>query len=222
MIRINLLPPEITQKRKDEQRWRYVVLGAILAAAVLALAFVIVQVQVSLKQNEVAAVKQQAAALAESAAKFQVFQQKEADLASRKVTAGQALQGRVDWSKLLSEVAMVLPTDAYLTRIAAQEPKPASGATAAQQGRLSLDGRALDYPNDAPDLGFKSVAKFLLRLAELDLLSGVWLSQSSLPNRTGTFNPLDSYVNFAVIANISAPPTSTTNTAPGVPAPPQN
>ena len=36
MIRINLLPPEITEKRKDEERWRYVALGAVVPDIVLA------------------------------------------------------------------------------------------------------------------------------------------------------------------------------------------
>jgi Tfp pilus assembly protein PilN len=230
VIRINLLPPEIGQKRKDEKRWRWVILGAVVMAALLLGIFAILQIMVTNKENEVASVKQQAEALLQSATRFQVFAENQADLENRTRIANTALNGRVDWSKLYSEVALVLPTDIYLTRLGSTEPKAAAGAAPATPGRMSVDGRALDFPNDVPDLGYKSVAKMLVRLADLDLIGSVWLARSAKPTiaapTTGstseeapTTTTVDYYITFAISTNISVPPTSTAS-ATGVPAPP--
>jgi Tfp pilus assembly protein PilN len=224
VIRINLLPPEIAQKRKDEKRWRWVAFGGIAAVIALGLVFSALQLQVAAKQYEVASVQQQADALQQKADKFKIFQEKKADLENRKSIAAGALLGRMDWSKLLSEICLVLPSDIYLTRIGVSEPKNAPPAP----GTVSIDGKALDYPNDVPDLGYKSVAKLLVRLAELDRLDSVWLASSSKPEQTaapaasGTgvaTAPIDYYILFSLTSGITVTSTSTAN-ASGVPAPP--
>jgi Tfp pilus assembly protein PilN len=231
VIRINLLPPEIGQKRKDEKRWRWVILGAVLIVAALMGVFALVQVQVTMKQNDVATVKQQADSLQQSAARFQVFQQKQSDLGNRRRIAGLALAGRMDWAKLYTEFSMVLPTDIYVTRLGATEPKAAAGAAPAQPGRLSIDGRALDFPDDVPDLGYKSVAKMLVRLAQLDFIDNVWLASSTKPSvaaptegtteeETPDAASVDVYIAFSISTNISLPTTPTAS-ATGVPAPPK-
>jgi Tfp pilus assembly protein PilN len=229
MIRINLLPPEIVQKRKDEKRWRWVALGGVVAIAIVVLGFAVLQFQVSVKQAEVASIRQQAAALKEKADKFRIFQQKKTDLATRKQIANSALAGRMDWSKLLAELCLVLPSDIYLQRIGVSEPKMSPPSP----GSLSVDGRALDYPNDIPDLGYKSVAKLLVRLTELDSLDNVWLTSSSKPappvaqtttedagDESGAAaTTIDYYITFSITSQVTVPSTATAN-ASGVPAPP--
>jgi Tfp pilus assembly protein PilN len=205
-------------------------LGAALMAVALAGIFAVMQFQVSAKEAEVANVKQQAQTLQQSATRFQVFKQKQVDLDTRKRIASVALTGRIDWAKLFSEVAMVLPSDIYLVRLGSTEPKAAVGSAAAQAGRLSLEGRALDFPNDVPDLGYKSVAKMLVRLADLDQIDSVWLAQTKKPiavvqDTAGEDGPApaattDVYITFSLFTNISLPPTSTAS-ATGVPAPPK-
>jgi Tfp pilus assembly protein PilN len=144
VIRINLLPPEIGQKRKDEERWRWVILGAIVTAVVLVGVFGVLQFQVTQKQNEVAAVKQQAESLKQSAARFQVFQDKQADLVNRQTVATTALAGRMDWAKICGEIGLILPADIFLMRIGATEPKASvAGAQPAPAvtGRFTMDGK---------------------------------------------------------------------------------
>jgi hypothetical protein len=129
MIRINLLPPEIVQKRKDEKRWRWVAFGGVVAFVIVGLVFAVLQLQVAGKQYEVSSVRQQAEALKQKADKFKIFQDKKTDLETRKQIAAGALAGRTDWSKVLSEICLVLPSDIYLTRIGAMEPKMAPPTT---------------------------------------------------------------------------------------------
>jgi Tfp pilus assembly protein PilN len=218
VIRINLLPPEIVQKRKDEKVWRWVALGGAVALVVVGLVFSVLQLQIAGKQYEVSSVRQQAAALQVKADKFKIFQEKRADLENRRRIAAGALAGRTDWSKVLSEICLVLPSDIYLLRIGATEPKVTPPAT----GKVSVDGNALDYPNDVPDMGYKSVAKLLVRLAELDQIENVWLGSSTKPARvvsSAALTPDQYYIKFSLTCEISVPPTSTA-TASSVPAPP--
>ena len=214
MIRINLLPPEIIQKRKDEQYWRWLALGAVLVFVVLAGVFLLMQIQVSVKAEEVARIRQQAAEKSAEAERFKIFQVKEADLANRQAIANVAVGGRVDWSRLYSELALILPTDIYILRVSTTEPK---GGTVPAPGKVTMDGKAIDYPQDVPDLGYKSVAKLLVRIADLSQLDSVWLSSSAkqpVASETSTATP---YITFNVSANILG---STATSTPGVPAPP--
>jgi Tfp pilus assembly protein PilN len=218
VIRINLLPPEIGQKRRDEHRWQWVIVGGIVVAVVFAGVFMFMQLQVSMKQGEVASVKQQAAVLAEQAQRFQIFQEKQADLAIRRGIVAGALAGRVDWSRLLSEVALVLPSDVYLVQMGAAQPAVGTAGLPSTPGQLTISGKALDVPNDVPDLGYRSIAKLLSRLAELQQLDGVWLTNSAKPAAaTGSAAQSDFFITFGVTAEIAASATATTS---GVPAPP--
>lgn len=224
MIRINLLPPEITQKRLDERRWRWIALGGAVAGVLVLLVFLFLQYQVSVKQGEVASVQQQAVGLQQQAQRFQIFRQKESELTARRQVVAKAMAGRVDWSRLLSEVAMILPSDIYVTQLGATQPTPATDKVPAALGSLTMSGKALDVPNDVPDLGYKSVAKLLSRLADLDQLSAVWLTDSTKPaviadDAAGTPEPSAFFITFGLSAGISAPATATTSPS-GVPAPP--
>jgi hypothetical protein len=135
----------------------------------------------------------------------------------------------MDWSKLLAELCLVLPSDIYLDRIGVTEPKSGTPPTV---GDLSIDGKALDYPYDVPDIGYKSIAKLLVRMAELSDLQEVWLYSSVKPappvvaadsgssgGSGATDTSFDYYITFSIQSKIAATTTSTAN-ASGVPAPP--
>ena len=219
MIRINLLPPEITQKRKDEHRWRWIVIASIVVAVVFAGVFLLLQLQVSMKQGEVASIRQQAAVLDQQAQRFQIFQVKQAELTSRRTIVANALAGRVDWSRLLSEVALVLPSDIYLTQMGATQPSVGVAGAPNTPGQLTMAGRALDVPNDVPDLGYKSIAKLLSRLADLQQLDAVWLTDSTKPAvvAAGATDRAAYFITFGLSAGVSVP---TSATVTSVPAPP--
>jgi hypothetical protein len=73
MIRINLLPPEITEKRRAEQRWKYVVFGAVALYAVLAVFWFVMYLNVTGRSADVAAKKQEAQSLNTQAESFKIF-----------------------------------------------------------------------------------------------------------------------------------------------------
>ncbi|PKQ19953.1 MAG: hypothetical protein CVT66_07345 [Actinobacteria bacterium HGW-Actinobacteria-6] len=188
MMRINLLPPEILEKRKSEQRLVYVVLVAVLVVIVLAGVFGFANLQLSEKNKQVAALEQDLAERQTQAQTLVVFELNADELARRKAIAETALAARINWSQLYDELSLVMPTDMWVTVIVTD-----------QTAGLQLDGYAVDSATDSPDLGHKSIAKLLVRLADLDQLQDVWLT-----NAAKTTLAESSAIQFSVTAGVDA------------------
>lgn len=186
-MRINLLPPEILEKRKSERRLVYVVLAALLVVLVLAGVFAAVYMQQEAKAKEVARLEQELAETQQRANELQVFEAKSNELTRRKSVAETALAGRINWSKLYDELSLVMPADLWLTVLVTNE-----------NTGLTMDGYAVDSATDSPDLGHKSIAKLLVRLADLDQLYDVWLT-----NAAKTVLNDDPTIQFSVTAGVS-------------------
>lgn len=204
MVRINLLPPEITEKRRFEKHFAWVLLAGAAVFAIVALTWVFLQWQVSQKNNELQqnlATYQQVQAQAEA---FKVFELKETELATLRSTANTALVARIDWARITNEVSLILPPEAWLTSIEADE-----------EDGLRMSGHILDSPNDIPDAGHKAVAKLLFRLADLELVDNVWLTSSVKSEDAETE---DTLLDFEVSTGLKKPAAPATTSS--VPAPP--
>lgn len=202
MIRINLLPPEITEKRRWEERWVYVYLGAAAVFIALAIFWFVMFLQVTGKQSDVDIKVQQAQNLQTQANSFKVFEDRQQDLKARQTTANKALVGRLDSSRLFNDLALILPADAWLTSLHLD------------QKAFSIKGLAVDSQGDMTSMGFKPIAKLLVRMADLRQLENVWL------NTSARAVVLDQPVmNFDVSADVSQPDTRTPAGAPAPPSP---
>lgn len=208
MIRINLIPPEILDKRKDEQRWRWVLVAGMVALVLVAAFYLVMFVQVSAKQSEVASLKQEAESRQAEASRFRIFQQKESDLSSRRSVVLTAKAGRVDWARMFNEISMVLPTDMYLIALSGAEPVVGN----AQSGTILMSGKAVDYPEDSPDHGYKSVAKALVRFTELTQLESVWLTSTERSTQAAATSAggaaTQPMINWALTARITVEATA--------------
>ncbi|TDB38937.1 MAG: hypothetical protein D9V44_04500 [Actinobacteria bacterium] len=187
MMRINLLPPEILEKRKGEKRLVYVAVVAVIVVIVLAGVYGLAYMQTSAKKTQVAAREQELATTQTRANELAVFEEKSLELERRKAVADTALAGRFNWSRLYDEISLVMPTDLWATVLNTDE-----------NTGLTLDGYALDSASDTPDLGHKSIAKLLVRLADLDQLYDVWLTNAAKTelNERGV-------IQFSVTAGVS-------------------
>jgi Tfp pilus assembly protein PilN len=174
MIRINLIPPEILAKRRDERRRSWVWLGGFILLAVVALFCLFVFIQVASSTSDVASVQQQAQTLQAQTSRFDVFQKKEAELLQRKDSVSAALAGRVDWAGTLYELGLVLPTDVYLTTFTGNDT-----AVSGSGGSVTLAGVAVPDADKTPAIGYKSIAKVLVRLTEMTQLDNVWLTSAN-------------------------------------------
>jgi Tfp pilus assembly protein PilN len=229
VIRINLLPPEILEKRKAESRRLLLVAVLLVVLAVLGLVWGFLIVQEQIKASDVASKQQEAANLQAQAAQFKVFEDRNADLRQRKSIAAKALAGRVNWSRLMSEVALVLPSDLWVDRFEGSQPAGGAGASAQRptagsrtpvtgSAVLNLGGWSLYTTKVGPDTGFKPIAKLLVRLNDLDQLKNVWLQTAEYK--------LEGYrqqnaTQWTVLSEVVVPGEATTTTSPStVPPPP--
>ncbi len=197
MIRINLLPPGITQKRKDERRWVYIVFGGLGVLLIVGAFWGILQLQVISKRGEVDAKVQEAQNLQQQAESFKVFEDRQTDLQARQALANQALANRVSWSRLFSEISLVLPDDVWLDTMNVHETA------------FIIDGKAIDNSEGG---GYKAIAKLLVRVADLEQLQNVWLNSSDKTVFRGK-----SAIHF-IIGTDLVPQNSSSSAA--VPAPP--
>jgi Tfp pilus assembly protein PilN len=193
VIRINLIPPEILQSRKDERRWKWVWLAGGIAALAVAIFWATTYLQVSAAAGDVASIQQQVAELQGQTSRFAVFSQQEDQLRLRQDAVDAAIKGRIDWSEMLYELGLVLPSDVYLTTFTGTD-NSGSGSV------VTMAGQAVYDPDEVPANGYKSIAKLLVRLTELNELGSVWLTSATLGTGTDTAEPM---YQWAVSASIT-------------------
>lgn len=165
MIRINLLPPEIIERRKYERFYPYVWAITIVLLVMVVLTWGVLQFISSSLASELQGIEQSAANLRQQAEGLAVFELKEQELAQRQATVSQAIAGRIDMGRLAEEVSLVLPDEVWTTLIDMSE---GDGFSATMYAPKPI-GQAVDE-------GYKSVATTLVRLASLSTLNNVWLT----------------------------------------------
>lgn len=137
------------------------------------------------------------AATRKAIAEYRVFEREKAEVAAKQGIVDTALSGAIPWYKLLNELALVIPSDTWLTELSADQAKG-----------VAFTARSVDSASTSPTTGHKPVAKFLVRLSMIPMLSDVWLTSST---RTET----EGYVDFQASASVKPPASSS-----AVPAPP--
>jgi hypothetical protein len=173
MIRINLLPPEIVQKRKSEGLWIYIGMAFLFVALVLGLAFVAVLFVAGGLEDDVAQAESESLRLQNQAAEYAIFEESETELAARQEMVDAALANHVDLTRLYEEISLVMPTSTWVDSLTFDDTSEDAPP------EFILNGFALDPPDDSPDLGFKPVARTLVRLVDLEQLYNVWLNGTS-------------------------------------------
>ena len=189
MMRINLLPPEILERRKSERRVVWALVAAIGVALVLVGVWSFAHMRLSDKERELAQLEQLVQSTEAQAEQLAIFEARASELESRRLVAEVALGDRRNWGKLYDELSLVLPADVWLQMM-----------TASEDEGLVLNGYALDSATDSPDSGHKPIAKTLVRLADLKDLYDVWLTNSA--KATYLEQPV---IQFSLTAGVASP-----------------
>jgi Tfp pilus assembly protein PilN len=208
MVRINLLPREISEKRRFESRIAWVIIFGLGALAVVAVVFVGLLLMAGAKNNQLQQQLEQNATVSQQADAYAIFEQKEGELESRKAIAQVALAERVPWSQITNEISLILPTDMWLEQMSGSE-----------LDGMTMRGYALDPMVDYPDVGHTAIAAALVRLAELPLVTDVWLEDAEKTIYGG--EPWgERVILFDMTTSVEAPADEETQSASSVPAPP--
>jgi Tfp pilus assembly protein PilN len=167
--RISLLPTENVIIR--EQRRQMAMVGAAVGAlaVVLILLWVGRAAQVSSEKNKAAKAEAQAAQTQAQIRSLGDVTSLGTDLAARQAAVRSVLTNDVAWTRLLQEVATVLPNDVWLTQ---------------------FSGTATDVNFSAQGLDQASAARWLLRVGDLKSLTNLWVPSSNKaagPNGLVTF-----------------------------------
>lgn len=177
MVQINLLPPEIIERRKYDRYYPYIFIVAGILVAIIAIVWVTMQLVVSQQTQVLQQTKESTAQLNAQAQSLAIFEEQRGELEARQELADEALAERVDMGGLAEDVSLVMPEEIFATRLKCGE---ASG--------MELDAHSpiSGVPNVRS--GYKSIAACLVRLSSLDNLKDVWLTSAEVKDYN-TFQP---------------------------------
>jgi len=188
--RISVLPTEVAEVRAQR---RQVVLG-LAAVAVLAALLLLLWLgrmsSVNSTKDRARRAEAQTASLQRQVAALQSVTSLDTQLAQRRQLVTAALADDIAWTRLLQEIATVIPNDVWLTTFTGAK----SGAATTGGGGAAATPGAIGTIN-VTAMGFDhtSAARWLLRVADLRSLTGLWLPSSARAGGTG----LDTFTSTA-------------------------
>jgi len=211
---ISLLPPEVIVARRH--RRQAMVAGAAVASFALVLggAWGARSMKLDSSRHQVTLGQQQVARLQGRVNSLSIITKIDTDVAARQDLYRAALQGDVDWVRLLEQVSAVMPRDVYLSTFTASRTPAASTTPGLGAGTVNISGVALG--------GHESVANWLRSIATLPSLQGAWVSSETSnagsAGATGSTSSTPSEVSFSSSATITSAAGSTrARRVPGAP-----
>ena len=189
---INLIPPE--QRRGPNAPLRsgplaYILVGALVLALVGVAALALTENTISDRKGELAELKVEDARAGARAERLSPFTQFRNLREQRVATVTSLANSRFDWERVMRELSLVLPDDAWLVSLTATA-SPAVTIEGASEGdsggggvklRESAPGPALELTGCAS--GQEAVAGFVGALKDIDGVTRVGVASSELPDQ---------------------------------------
>lgn len=185
--RLNLLPREVAAVREKRRAGLVVAAGVGALAVGLGLVWAAGRPQVSAERDKAEAAEAAAARLRAQVAGLQGVSQLEQALEARRRMVTAALADDVSWTRLLTQIATVIPNDVWLTSFSGQKSGRAPDGTAT--GTVNVAAMGFDHT---------SAARWLLRVGELPSLTGLWL-----PGSTKSGTGAEALVSFQSTAQLT-------------------
>ena len=191
---VNLIPPEERRGEKAPTRTgplAYVIV-AVLGVALLAVtATILTSNQIADRKAEKTSLEAQVSQAQAEARRLQSFSDFATLQQARELTVTSLAQSRFDWQRVLRELAIVIPSDVWLTNLnakasaAAAAPSSSSSSSSSSSGAAtSISGPSLDIQGCAP--GHDAVASFLAALHDIDGVTRVAVLSSDEPDGSGS------------------------------------
>lgn len=183
MQRIDLLPPSYAARRKDRRNRFYVIVAGLGVVVLLLGWYFLLRTQVSSARTELAAVQQENAALQAQINELERFALLDAEVKAKKTALQTVFAGDIDWSAIMTEIAMVVPGEVWLGSIEASagvtegSSQVSSETNEIRLSRQPAVGRIRFQGNSASCM--PGVAKWLIRLATVDEFEAAWIGSAS-------------------------------------------
>lgn len=174
--RINLLPPELQQRRRARQTSTALAAGIAVLVGLLGIVYIAQEVRLRSERNTLQAQQQRNATLSAQVAELREFEALEQELADKRRLVSDVSAQEVRWSVILADISLVIPSDVWLTslsgsvtEVAAADEQPVE-EVATTIGQIQMNGTTFTHPD---------VARWLTRLASVDALRLAYLSLSA-------------------------------------------
>lgn len=182
MRRIDLLPAAYEERRRQRRNVVSIFIAGFLVLLLLLGWWFFLGMQINDAEQDLAEVQATNLALTEQIAELQRFAELQAEVEAKRTALQTVFAGDVDWPALLTEIAMVIPGEVWLTSLqtsagTTEGATPVGTETAAIRiddrepfGRIGFQGTSLSMPG---------VARWMIRLETVREFFAVYLNSAS-------------------------------------------
>lgn len=187
MRRIDLLPTRYVERRRDRRNTGVIVVAAMLILLLMLGWWFLLGSQIATENDNLAAAQVENAQLNQQIAELQRFADLELEVQTKRQALASVFAGDIRWPALLTEIAMVIPGEVWLTSWIS------SAGTTEGAGSVGTETAAVRISNDVPtgriqfsgqSLSMPGVAKWLIRLGTVRAFSAIWLNSASAQEGT--------------------------------------
>jgi Tfp pilus assembly protein PilN len=180
--RIELLPASHLARRKQRQTVGLIAATGLVLVVVLLAYWFLLGVQISNEEDELVRAEARNQELQAEIDSLQRYAELEQEVQAKQAALSAVMVGDVDWPAVLTEIAMVIPGEVWLTNLSASAGLTEGATTVGTEtaavrindqtpfGRIQFQGRSLSMPG---------VAKWLLRLKTVEEFDALWLNNAN-------------------------------------------
>lgn len=173
--RINLLPPDLAQRRKTRQMAAAIAVAGAGLVAILMLVYGVQELRLHGERSRLEAQQERNADLQAEVSRLEEFDRLQRELRQKTALLTDLTQNEVRWSVVLADISLVIPSDVWLTNFSGSVTIQAQEEGAAEEGETPLGTLELA----GTTFSHADVAKWLTRLAGVDGFTFPYLSLST-------------------------------------------
>jgi Tfp pilus assembly protein PilN len=194
MRRIDLLPSTYQERRRQRRNIGFVAVAAMLVLLLVIGWWLLLGAQVNSERDKLAEAQRTNEALDAEIQALEEFARLETEVSTKRQALVTVMTGDVDWPAVMTEVAMVIPGEVWLTTMSGSagttegaapvgtESAPIRVSDEAPFGRISFQGKSLTMPG---------VAKWLVSLRNVKEFAAIWLNTATVAEVTGQVEIVD-------------------------------
>jgi Tfp pilus assembly protein PilN len=182
MRRIDLMPASYAERRQQRRSLGMVAVAGLVIVVMLLAWWVFLGTQISTEEERLAEVQATNADLQAQIDELARFARLEQEVQQRQTALRTAMADDVDWPAVLTEIAMVVPGEVWLTSL------QGSAATGAESALVGTEDAEIDVAQKEPfgrvqfqgtSLSMPGIGKWMVRLGSVKDFQAVWLSSAT-------------------------------------------